>query len=83
MNTSNLPQTSDWHKTGLYVVIDPNGDALPATLETTGYSARSTFIHEYGLTWSVASGKGYRIVELTPSAQLVRKDSEPLSDDAN
>lgn len=56
----------DLHTPGIYVVLDADGAPVLETVDTTGYSARATFVREKNLLWSKAQEQGYHIVELRP-----------------
>jgi hypothetical protein len=68
--TPALPEvhtTEDWHRKGLFIMVDPQGEYLMATLCDTAYSTRAEFVRNANRPWSRAVQEGYRVVELTPS----------------
>lgn len=63
----------DLHTCGTYCVLDPAGNPIADTVESTGYSARATFIRTHNLLWSKAYAQGYRIARLA----VAEIDEEP------
>ena len=73
-----MKQHSDLHKHGVFCVVDPEGNPICATFNTTARSARAAYLHTSRETWSAAEEKGYKILEYAPIAEVVQ-ESESTS----
>jgi hypothetical protein len=68
--TSAIPQCNDWHRNGIYLVLDAEGKPLFETASETAYSARATLARDGNMRWSCAVERGFSMVKLLPVAAV-------------
>ena len=73
INAASLETLADWHVTGLFAVITPEGEILLDTFETTAYSTRATFIHKHNKRWSVSAAEGFIMGSFMLTGQVIEK----------
>ena len=76
-----LPEHSDFHKTGAFAVVSPDGQTDFGTFESTAHGARAAYLRHANRRWSVAEEQGYEIHEFVAVARVVRQDAQDASSD--
>ena len=51
----------DWHKPGLYLAVQPNGELVFTSAALNAYSCRAELIREVNLRWSALKAEGWVI----------------------